>query len=527
MKKNYNINIFVVLISVIAVGFGAFLEIGNPVGDFRRSQVASTASIFVEEGIDILYPKLNVMGDPGYFILEFPIYQAIMAKLWNIFELKEVWGKILTGFFWIISSLYLYNLCLIFSDKRTSFLTCFLFMFSPISLLYSHDIGIEGLTLCLSILFLFYGVKWIESKNLLYYLLALIFASICFPIKLPNIAPMYLPLVYYCYTKNNKLSSIFSPQFILLGLLPLIISLIWQYHADGINSRYDLSAFHTSQGRFNWYFGTIQQRLNPLVYLITLSKSLENIFGSYYGGVFVLIGLIITKKQYFFLFYLLSYLFGFFIFIQLHYTHIHYIIPFIPPIMYFASHFLIFIWDSILAHLHNLNHSIFKKKIFKISIIFLFTTLFTLNGARYLDVRGFIYKDEDLIIMSDVIKKHTTKDDRIMMYWARGLSGGTWDPQLMYLSERRGAYLYWDDLLNKDINQIMKESNCNYLVLASEYLYLLYHYGKKSNQIFRKRYDYNSLDVFSLNIPQQLQEKLNSLELVYSNPRMKIYHQNN
>ncbi len=528
MKKNINTHILVFIMSIIAVGFGIFLEIGNPVGDFRRSQVASTASLFAEEGIDIFYPRLNVMGDPGYFVLEFPIYQALIAKLWNMFDMKDEWGKVLTGIFWIISSLYLYSLCLIFTDRRTSLLTCFLFLFSPISVLYSHDVGIEGLTLCLSILFLYYGVKWIKSKNLFYYLLALVFACICFPIKLPNIAPMYLPLCLYIYTKNNnQFRSIFSPLFILLGLIPLIFALIWQNHSDNVNSLYDLSAFHTSEGRFNWYFGTIQQRFNPFVYLITLSKSLENIFGSYYGGVLVLFGLVITKRQYFFIFYLLSYLFGFFIFIQLHFTHIHYVIPFIPPIMYFTAHSLIFIWDSLLGHFLKIKLSIFKIKIYKNLILTLFVSFFILNGARYLDIRGFIYKDEDLIIMSDVIKKHTNKDDRIMMYWARGLSGGTWDPQLMYLSDRRGAYVYWDELLNKDINQIMMDNGCNYLVLASEYLYLLYHYGKKSNQIFRKRFNYDSLDALSLNIPQQLQEKLDLLELVYLNPRLRIYQQIN
>tara|TARA_Y100000591_G_C21548426_1_gene552432 strand:- start:49 stop:636 length:588 start_codon:yes stop_codon:yes gene_type:complete len=195
--------------------------------------------------------------------------------------------------------------------------------------------------------------------------------------------------------------------------------------------------------------------------------------------------------------------------------------------MYFTAHSLIFIWDSLIGHLLNLKLSIFKIKIYKKLILTLFISFFILNGARYLDIRGFIYKDEDLIIMSDVIKKHTNKDDRIMMYWARGLSGGTWDPQLMYLSDRRGAYVYWDELLNKDINQIMIDNGCNYLVLASEYLYLLYHYGKKSNQIFRKRFNYDSLDVFSLNIPQQLQEKLDLLELVYLNPRLRIYRQIN
>ena len=47
--------------------------------DFRQTQTAFTARIYHEDGIDLLHPKLPVLGPPWEVPFEFPLFQAAAA----------------------------------------------------------------------------------------------------------------------------------------------------------------------------------------------------------------------------------------------------------------------------------------------------------------------------------------------------------------------------------------------------------------------------------------------------------------
>jgi hypothetical protein len=48
---------------------------------YRQTQTAQTAQIFLEEGWHPFLPKVHFLGRPGYLILEFPLYQSLVAGL--------------------------------------------------------------------------------------------------------------------------------------------------------------------------------------------------------------------------------------------------------------------------------------------------------------------------------------------------------------------------------------------------------------------------------------------------------------
>lgn len=499
-------------------------------GDFRESQVASTSRIYAEEGIDLLYPKLNVMGDPGYFVLEFPVYQAMVALLWDVADLGSAWGHILSHAFWIIATIYLYFLCLLFiTDRRIALLTCFLFVFAPISLVYSHQIGIEAMGVCLSIMFLYYGARWIITNRFWCFLAALVICTIGFLQKLPNIAPMFVPLlaVKFVYGRK-KVRSIFSPLFILLGLIPFVMALVWQHHAGQVNSMCPASALHSVGHNIHWYFGTLTQRLNPIKCLIVVLKSFENAFGSIYGGILVIIGLLFTaRKYYFFSFYLLGYLFSYLVFTGLHLPHIHYMIPFLAPMVFFAAVGLMTCWDNLKVPAVKLFKREIKSGWIGAVVIIGAAGLFVVNSGRYLDFRDLIFKDEDIAIMGKTIEAYTPQESRVMFYWARGTKGGTWNPQLLYLAHRRGIYVNLDMLKREDLNNLMEKYGCDYLVLAGDSLKWLYVHGRKLHTlIYGRKADFSDLDFFTLRLPDEIEEKLLSLEPVYRNNRLRIYKKN-
>ena len=51
---------------------------------FRQTQTAFTARIFHEDGIDLLHPKLPILGAPWEVPFEFPAYQAVAAVVMDV-----------------------------------------------------------------------------------------------------------------------------------------------------------------------------------------------------------------------------------------------------------------------------------------------------------------------------------------------------------------------------------------------------------------------------------------------------------
>ncbi|KJJ85254.1 glycosyl transferase family 2 [Candidatus Omnitrophus magneticus] len=525
-KKKQSILPYIFLICLFIIGqilLSTLLQKGNPMGEFRESQVASTIKLFVEEGINLLYPKLNVMGDPGYFAIELPIYQALTALFWNVFNLGEIWGRIFSHIFWAIGALYLFFLCNIFVEKRVSLLTAFFYLFSPIALVYSNDVSIEGLSSCLSIMFLYHGARWIIEKSKFHFFTAIIICTLGFTQKLPNLAPMFIPLLALRYSYGKGFKSIFSPSFILLGLIPFLSACIWQYHANKLNAMYPASAWYASSGTIKWYFGTLVDRLNPAKYFITALKSFENAYGSLYFAVLPIIGIsAFFRKYYFFTSYLASYLFSFLIFTGLHLPHSHYMIPFLPALLFWAAIGIIFIWDklALISSIKLKFHRIIVAGIITISVM----GLFIVNSARYLDFRDWIFQDKDIMNMAEIIKQNTPKNSRVLLYKGEGLTGGTWSPQLMYLSDRRGRILYMQDLEKNTISDLMRERGCNYLVLSVDTLRYRYIQGRKLHRsLYDKRTEYNDLDYFTLQFSQEIEKQLAKLNPVYLGNRIRIY----
>src|SRR4051794_20499725 len=59
-----------------------FLGLHLPPFDYhaaRQTQTLSTIQAYHKDGIDLLHPRVNYAGYPGVFVLELPIFQALIA----------------------------------------------------------------------------------------------------------------------------------------------------------------------------------------------------------------------------------------------------------------------------------------------------------------------------------------------------------------------------------------------------------------------------------------------------------------
>src|SRR3990167_6559111 len=101
------------LVLIFVLGFVVRLyRFDNPVADwhaFRQSDTNAVSTIFAREGINLLYPRYfdisNIQSGKdnpqGYRFVEFPIYNAVQAGLFNVFGSPvglrlEQWGRLIS-----------------------------------------------------------------------------------------------------------------------------------------------------------------------------------------------------------------------------------------------------------------------------------------------------------------------------------------------------------------------------------------------------------------------------------------------
>ena len=97
IKNIKNIEYYFVSIILILAFFVRLYKINNPVADwhsFRQADTASVSRIYVEEGINLLFPKYHdlsstqsrIFNPEGYRFVEFPVFNALHAILASNFQ---------------------------------------------------------------------------------------------------------------------------------------------------------------------------------------------------------------------------------------------------------------------------------------------------------------------------------------------------------------------------------------------------------------------------------------------------------
>ena len=144
-----------ILLSVIfLLGFLVRLyKINNPVADWHSWRQADTASVtrtYIRDGINLLLPRYHdissiqtgIFNPNGYRMVEFPVYNAINAILAIRFQSvpQEVWGRLLTIGFALVTSFFLYLIGKKILGKWGGVLTAFFYLFIPFNIYFTRVI---------------------------------------------------------------------------------------------------------------------------------------------------------------------------------------------------------------------------------------------------------------------------------------------------------------------------------------------------------------------------------------------------
>src|SRR3989338_2448546 len=164
-KKDFLILFFILIIAFIL----RLYKINSPLADlhsWRQVDTAAVARNYVKNGVDLFHPKYDDLSNvqsgidnpQGYRMVEFPIYNAILAyfyKLMPFFPL-EVWGRLITIIFSLIIIAILYYLLLKENSRLSAIFGAFVYAVFPFFVFFSRVILPETPALAFFIMGIFF-----------------------------------------------------------------------------------------------------------------------------------------------------------------------------------------------------------------------------------------------------------------------------------------------------------------------------------------------------------------------------------
>lgn len=310
---------FVIVFFIISLGLAVrLINIGFPLLEYfpeRQTQTAEiTRNIYKNGWPDFWTPKVRYFtdGNPIPYVLEFPLYNGIVASLYYIFGPNVIWGRIMSLIFFSLSGLVFYKLVKRNFSLSIAALSTFFFFLSPLGILVSRTFQPESLLLLLFLLSLYY-------RSFLIFFLALL---VKFPIVI--FSPLFFIMNNQLKITAGKMAKLF------LSIFP---ALLWITHGK-ISTTYPRIAINYQLS--NWFDPKLY--INPSWYFSLFQ--IEHIW------VFTTLGLVLfwiglwrmdRKKHFFWFAWLANSVIYFIIFNRHAAVHEYYHFFLLPPISVFVG----------------------------------------------------------------------------------------------------------------------------------------------------------------------------------------------
>src|SRR6266511_2551498 len=245
---------------------------------WRPIHTEMTAYWFVREGINLINYQTPLFGPPWQIPIEFPLFQATAAIIFNAGLGSFDFACRLTALlYFYIAALFLYLLCKkIFLGNQTSFMILSLYLWLPFNIHYSTEPLIDYLALALALAYFYFILLWLDTRSSIWKaLLATICGSLAILVEPTTLPVVAIPIIVFVlkdilaiYRKDlkppfdlrNLLNKVWTQRFywlalIMMAVIPMVVGGIWTRHADLIKESSIFTQWHTSKAMVSWYFG--------------------------------------------------------------------------------------------------------------------------------------------------------------------------------------------------------------------------------------------------------------------------------
>lgn len=143
-------------------------HISYPIYDmhsWRQTQTAGIIRDYPRDGIDLFYPRMITLGDPGNVVLEFPLYQALASLLYDYVAPDVISARLLSILCGLLSILFTYRISGKFLDQQSAIFASLVFAFVPLNIFYSRVPMPDAMTILLPLVMLDFLIEGIRGKS--------------------------------------------------------------------------------------------------------------------------------------------------------------------------------------------------------------------------------------------------------------------------------------------------------------------------------------------------------------------------
>jgi len=448
IKTFKNIEYYLLSIFILLGFLVRLYKISNPIADwhsFRQADTAAVARLYLENGIDLLYPRYydlsstqsQVLNPQGYRFVEFPIYNAIHAFLARNLDFItfEVWGRLISIIFTLGSAILLFLIGSKFISKWGGLISAFFFIFLPFNIYFTRVILPEPTAIFFGMSGIYLFILFIEKeRNLFLFLSGLVFA-LGLLIK-PFILFYSVPLIYLVLKKYKLLEIIKTPilliKFLIYIDLILVPFFVW---------RAWIGKFPAGIPGWSWMLNGDGIRFRPAFWRWIFGERLTKLILGFWGLIIFAFGLLKPKRNLLIHFFLLGIFLYVTVFATVNVRHDYYQTIAIPAICLALAQGFIYLWNT-----QEYNTSVAKLlTIFSVFIMFL-------SGAS--EVREFYKINHPEIIEAGMAVDKLTPKDAIVIAPYNG------DTAFLYQTRRRG----WP-VIDSSVNEIINKGADYYVTV--------------------------------------------------------------
>lgn len=266
---------------------------------WRQMDTARTIRGFVDGGIDLPRPQVSWMGRSGVVVLECPLPQALAAVAIRGAgggEPESSRSVFLLFFVAAVAAFALLARRLVPLDEAR--IATVLFAASPLSQHYSRALVVDFFVLAAALAATLLAVDALRRGSASLLGIAAIPSTLAAVVKGPALIPFVPPLLLLALRPDARdawRSRGFRAAALFATLLPLAAFVAWRLHAGAVNGAADVGPAPDARRLVDmggWYFGTLEQRLDPAAWTTIAGRFRHGIAGPA-GGVLVAIGLLV------------------------------------------------------------------------------------------------------------------------------------------------------------------------------------------------------------------------------------------
>lgn len=446
--------IFFLVLIILGGLFLRLYKFNAPVADWHSWRQVDTSAVsrnFINEGFDIFHPRFDDLSNvqtsgkydnpQGYRFVEFPLYNLLQAGGFLIFDkfTLEEWGRIVTIFSSLISTIFLFLIVRRFGNPTSAILAAFFYSFLPFNIFWGRTILPDQSMIMATLGGIYFFSKWMDSlkikktaKKYLFFVLAIIFLASALLLK-PLAAFFFVPVLVLSFEKWKL--SIFKRLDLWIiaffSFLPLLLWRLWMLQ------------FPQGIADSTWLFEGSLRFKGAFFYWIFANRIGEFILG-FWGLPILVLGIIRKNKNLVFLSFLISSLLYIFVVARGNVQHSYYQIPIIPTICIFLA-----LGSELLI---NPSKQFFSKYISLAVLLFSVLLMFSLSWKVVRDYYNI--QNQSIIATGEAVDKIAPKDAKVVAPYEG-------DTTLLYYTKRKG----WASF-SKPLPGLIK-MGADYLVLVN------------------------------------------------------------